>query len=74
MWLAGVISCPAGFGPCRGWGQVWVWKRVCTRGQWDWNRLPRAVSQPRVPEFGGVQIMLSDIGFGFGVWRQELNW
>ena len=25
--------------------------RLCTRGQWAWNGLPRAVGTARVPEF-----------------------
>jgi len=55
-------------GAVSGEGQRGVRDRGCTRGQWAWNGLPRAVVT--APCAGvhrtSVWTMLSDIGFAFG--------
>ena len=49
-------------------GQLGVRERVCTRGRWAWNSLPRAVgTAPNCWSLGSVWTVLSDIGFGFWV-------
>ena len=58
-------------------GQLGVRDRVCTRGQWAWKRMPRAVG---MAPSAGVKEHL-DAALRHGVWilggavqNQELNW
>ena len=63
-------------GAVSGQGQLGVRERVCTRGQWAWNGLPRAVgTAPSCRSSGNIWTPLSATRFGFGwsVWCQELD-
>jgi len=57
-------------------GQLGVRDRVCTRGQWAWNRRPRAVGtapSARVLGASGQRSQTQGLIFGATVWSLRLN-
>ena len=50
-----------------------VEERFCPRGQWAWNRLPRAVGMAPLPELGAWGQCSQPQGLGGAVWSPGLN-